>query len=179
MTTLDVRDVPPAERHPKILHAFAALEPGEALELVNDHEPKPLFYEMQAEVAEFDAAGYESEQRSPEEWVARFPKKPATRVRSLDELESTPHANVFPGEEPKTVRLRLAAGERVPAHSHPDRQIVVYLVSGRLALDLDEETLGLEPGDVVRFDGDREVSPRAVTDSTALLVLATRSSEDG
>ncbi|MGQ4556147.1 DUF2249 domain-containing protein [Halobellus sp. GM3] len=74
-TTLDIRDIPPAERHPKIHQAFEALESGEALELVNDHEPKPLFYEMQAEVDEFDAEEYEVEKRGPTEFVARLPKK--------------------------------------------------------------------------------------------------------
>ncbi|ADQ69016.1 DUF2249 domain-containing protein [Halogeometricum borinquense] len=74
-TTLDLRDVPPPERHPKIHDAFESLESGEALELVNDHDPKPLFYEMQAEVDSFDAEGYEVEQRGPTEFVARLPKK--------------------------------------------------------------------------------------------------------
>ena len=53
-TTLDLRDVPPKERHPMIHSAFEALDSGEALEIVNDHEPKPLFYEFQAEVDAFD-----------------------------------------------------------------------------------------------------------------------------
>jgi uncharacterized protein (DUF2249 family) len=75
MTTLDVREVPPAERHPQIKTAFDDLDSGEVLEIVNDHEPKPLFYEMQAEEDEFDADGYEVEQRGPEEFVARFPKQ--------------------------------------------------------------------------------------------------------
>ena len=74
-TTLDLRDVPPADRHPKIHDAFESLESGETLELVNDHEPKPLFYEMQAEVDEFDADGYDVERRGPTEFVALFPKK--------------------------------------------------------------------------------------------------------
>jgi len=74
-TTLDLREIPPADRHPKIHDAFDSLESGEALELVNDHEPKPLFYEMQAEVPEFDAEAYEVEQRGPTEFVARLPKK--------------------------------------------------------------------------------------------------------
>lgn len=74
-TTLDVRDVPPAERHPKIHDAFAALESGEALTLINDHEPKPLFYEMEAEIEDFDADGYDVEQRGNDEFVATFPKK--------------------------------------------------------------------------------------------------------
>jgi uncharacterized protein (DUF2249 family) len=74
-TTLDVRDVPPAERHPKIHSAFGELSSGETLTIVNDHEPKPLFYEFQAEVEAFDAEGYEVEQRQPNEFVARFPKR--------------------------------------------------------------------------------------------------------
>lgn len=74
-TTLDVRDIPPAQRHPKIYDAFAELESGDTLTLINDHEPKPLFYEMQAEVEEFDADGYTVDHRAPEEYVATFPKK--------------------------------------------------------------------------------------------------------
>lgn len=71
---LDLRDVPPPERHPRIHEAFEELESGESLTLVNDHEPKPLFYEFQAEVDEFDAEGYEVEQRGPNEFVAVLPK---------------------------------------------------------------------------------------------------------
>jgi uncharacterized protein (DUF2249 family) len=74
-TTLDVREVPPPERHPKIHEAFAELDSGESLQIVNDHDPKPLFYEMQAEVESFDADGYEVERRGSEEFVATFPKR--------------------------------------------------------------------------------------------------------
>jgi hypothetical protein len=42
-------------------------------------------------------------------------------------------------------------------------------------VELDGETHELDAGALVQFDGDREISPRAVTDVTALLVLAPRS----
>jgi uncharacterized protein (DUF2249 family) len=74
-TTLDLRDVPPPERHPRIHEAFAALDDGETLEIVNDHEPRPLFYELRAEVSAFDADGYEVEQRGANEFVASLPKE--------------------------------------------------------------------------------------------------------
>jgi uncharacterized protein (DUF2249 family) len=74
-TTLDLRDVPPAQRHPKIFEAFEALDGGEALTLINDHEPKPLFYQMQAEVDAFDADRYDVERRSADEFVATLPKR--------------------------------------------------------------------------------------------------------
>ncbi|SDR42397.1 DUF2249 domain-containing protein [Natronobacterium texcoconense] len=75
MTRLDVRDIPPVNRHPTIHEKFEELEPGETLTIVNDHEPKPLFYEFQAEVDSFDADSYEVEQVATDEFVARFPKQ--------------------------------------------------------------------------------------------------------
>ena len=58
-----------------IHEAFEELETGEALTIVNDHEPKPLFYEFQAEVEAFDVDGYEVEQAGPGEFRATFPKE--------------------------------------------------------------------------------------------------------
>jgi uncharacterized protein (DUF2249 family) len=74
-TTLDVRDVPPVERHPKIHDAFDDLDSGEALRIVNDHDPKPLYYEFEAEVESFDADGYEVEEEAEGRFVATFPKQ--------------------------------------------------------------------------------------------------------
>lgn len=45
---LDVRTIPPPERHPTILATFVALEPGESFILVNDHDPIPVAYQLQA-----------------------------------------------------------------------------------------------------------------------------------
>jgi len=48
-TTVDVREIAPRERHPLIFGAFDQLASGEALMLINDHDPKPLYYQFQAE----------------------------------------------------------------------------------------------------------------------------------
>ena len=50
-TTLDVRMVAPAHRHQLIFDTFQSLQPGESFALVNDHDPKPLYYQFQAERA--------------------------------------------------------------------------------------------------------------------------------
>lgn len=39
---IDVRTIPPRDRHPLIFTTFDQLAPGQALELVNDHDPHPL-----------------------------------------------------------------------------------------------------------------------------------------
>jgi uncharacterized protein (DUF2249 family) len=48
---LDVRALAPALRHETIFDAFAALLPGTGFVLVNDHDPKPLRYQLEAEHA--------------------------------------------------------------------------------------------------------------------------------
>lgn len=48
-TTLDVRTEIPARRHELIFETFHGLTPGTAFELVNDHDPKPLYYQFEAE----------------------------------------------------------------------------------------------------------------------------------
>lgn len=47
--TVDVRTIVPRERHPLIFSTLDGLAPGESFELVNDHDPKPLYYQLQAE----------------------------------------------------------------------------------------------------------------------------------
>jgi anti-sigma factor ChrR (cupin superfamily) len=93
----------------------------------------------------------------------------------FDDLDAAPHAVAFPEVEPRVIKLALDAGERVDSHTHPEREVVLSLRAGDLELDLDDETHELSASDVIRFDGRREVSPTAVTDAEALLVLAARS----
>lgn len=47
--SIDVRPMPPRERHPKIFGTWAELAPGESILLVNDHDPVPLYYQFAAE----------------------------------------------------------------------------------------------------------------------------------
>lgn len=74
MPEIDVREIPPVSRHERIHDEFEAMGAGETLTIVNDHEPKPLYYEMAAEVASFDEEGYEARQEAPDRFVAEFPK---------------------------------------------------------------------------------------------------------
>lgn len=48
-TGLDVWQVPPAQCHPLIFSTFESLAPGEAFVLLNDHDPKPLYYQFSFE----------------------------------------------------------------------------------------------------------------------------------
>jgi uncharacterized protein (DUF2249 family) len=44
---LDVRRIPPPERHPVIFGTFDHLAVGESFEIVNDHDPVPLYFQFE------------------------------------------------------------------------------------------------------------------------------------
>lgn len=46
---LDVRAEAPMHRHQLIFDNYHRLSPGEGFVLVNDHDPKPLYYQLEAE----------------------------------------------------------------------------------------------------------------------------------
>ncbi len=67
---LDVRQIPPPQRHPLILQTFESLAPGEAFVLINDHDPKPLYYQFR-----FEREGqftWEYLEQGPEVWRVRI-----------------------------------------------------------------------------------------------------------
>lgn len=70
--TIDVREIPPRDRHPMIFATYGALKPGEALLLVNDHDPKPLLYQFQAEYA--NAVSWDYLEQGPDVWQVRIGK---------------------------------------------------------------------------------------------------------
>jgi hemerythrin-like domain-containing protein len=47
--TVDARVLPIPQKHPTIFRTFEGLGVGEAMLLVNDHDPKPLYYQFAAE----------------------------------------------------------------------------------------------------------------------------------
>lgn len=68
--TLDVRDVIPMMRHPAIFRLFDDLKAGEAFILVNDHDPKPLYYQFLHERT--DQFSWDYLEEGPEVWRVRI-----------------------------------------------------------------------------------------------------------
>jgi uncharacterized protein (DUF2249 family)/hemerythrin-like domain-containing protein len=69
---MDVRSLPPMRRHEVIFERFDALTAGESFILVNDHDPKPLRYQL---VAEYPGELlWEYLEQGPEVWRVRMGK---------------------------------------------------------------------------------------------------------
>lgn len=71
-STLEVRDIGHAQRHPLIFRTYNGLKPGQAFILVGDHDPKPVLFEL-----DFVQGGkfkYSYLEQGPEVWRARMAK---------------------------------------------------------------------------------------------------------
>lgn len=86
---IDVRPIPPQERHPQIFQTFDGLPPGEAMILVNDHDPKPLLYQLQFERQN----GFEwwPLEGGPEVWRILITKRESQGARTVTDFLQTDH----------------------------------------------------------------------------------------
>jgi uncharacterized protein (DUF2249 family) len=71
-TVLDVRTLAPRDRHPTIFQFWDALAEGESFELVNDHDPVPLYYQFACEHT--GRFRWEYLERGPRTWRVRLTK---------------------------------------------------------------------------------------------------------
>lgn len=74
MPELDVRVIPPARKHPTIHEKLSELEPGETLRLLNDHDPRPLRFELDHDYPNVYSWNYV--ESGPELWRVDIVKSP-------------------------------------------------------------------------------------------------------
>ena len=67
---IDVRTVPPPQRHPLIFGTFDELAPGQAFEIVNDHDPVPLYFQF--EQTRPDQFAWRYLEAGPAQWHVRI-----------------------------------------------------------------------------------------------------------
>jgi uncharacterized protein (DUF2249 family) len=72
MQLIDARTIAQRERHPLIFATFDELQPDQAILLINDHDPKPLYYQFSAErQGQFT---WEYLEQGPKTWRVRIGK---------------------------------------------------------------------------------------------------------
>lgn len=67
---IDVRTIEPRERHPLIFGRLDELGAGASLRLLNDHDPKPLRFQLEAR--EPGQIGWDYLAQGPEIWRIRI-----------------------------------------------------------------------------------------------------------
>jgi len=70
---IHVPSIEPRLKHPTIFQKFDELKPGEDLTIINDHDPKPLYYQLLGERGNIFTWEYKEE--GPETWQILITKK--------------------------------------------------------------------------------------------------------
>lgn len=114
---LDVRTLPAPQRHPRIFALLDQLALGEDLLLINDHEPKPLYYQIQA--TQPGCFAWEPRQTGVHEWTVRIHRlRPSPPLGELNLPVRLPHFTPllsvgklltrYPASQPVLARFGLA-----------------------------------------------------------------------
>lgn len=72
---LDVTVLDPRDKHPTIFKRFEELQPGSSLVIHNDHDPKPLYYQMLGELG--NVFSWEYTEQGPEWWKVVLTRREA------------------------------------------------------------------------------------------------------
>ena len=70
LPVIDVRTIEPRQRHALIFSTFQSLLANESMELVNDHDPVPLYHQFQAQFP--GRFGWDYLERGPETFRVRI-----------------------------------------------------------------------------------------------------------
>ncbi|MBL0331223.1 MAG: iron-sulfur cluster repair di-iron protein [Bacteroidetes bacterium] len=82
--TLDVTVIEPKFKHPTIFQKFDTLQEGEAFIIHNDHDPKPLFYQLIGEKG--NIFSWEYLKSGPEYWEVKIKKNNFSSETTIGEL---------------------------------------------------------------------------------------------
>jgi uncharacterized protein (DUF2249 family) len=84
--TLDIRIIPRPQRHPLIFQTFENLQPGQSLQLVNDHDPAPLHNQFNFRLR--GQFSWEYLKQGPETWCVRITRIAPAPVRTPDPAQA-------------------------------------------------------------------------------------------
>jgi uncharacterized protein (DUF2249 family)/quercetin dioxygenase-like cupin family protein len=155
---LDVRQLPKPEKHPTIFATYAALAVGESFVLVNNHDPRHLR-------AEFDADhpgsyAWEYLEKGPEVWRIRISKLTSTPLPRIlaNTTDLIAGAAAKPDATGAVWRLEarerdldsnviaLPAGGGIDSHTGPELDVLIHVLSGSGRLTTETGTIDLSPG---------------------------------
>lgn len=161
---LDVRPLRKPDKHPAIFAAYAALGVGASFVLVNDHDPRHLHEEFEADLA--GSYDWEYLNTEPRDWrikITKLTTRPLPRILvDTSELGSV----LSPGADAPDatgavwklqVRERdldanviaLPSGGSIDAHDGPDLDVLIHVLSGDGQLTTERGTIDLRPGELV------------------------------
>lgn len=79
---------------------------------------------------------------------------------------------VFSEDKFEVFKKILSAGEKIHKHNHPDYLVIFTVVEGKMKVVLgDDEEHILEPGKILKFDGENYIQALALENSQIFVTL--------
>ena len=151
---LDVRQLRKPDKHPTVFATYAGLSVGESFVLVNNHDPKHLHDEFEADHA--GSYGWEYLEKGPAIWRVQITKLTATPLPRI--LTNTADATSTPDLTGAVWKLEvgeldldsnviaLAPGGGIDAHAGAEVDVLIHVLSGSGRLDTEQGVIDLLPG---------------------------------
>jgi uncharacterized protein (DUF2249 family) len=151
---LDVRQLHKPDKHPTIFAAYAKLAVGESFVLVNNHDPKHLRQEFEADHA--GSYGWDYLEKGPVVWRIRITKLATTPLPRV--LANT--AELSAEADHTGAVWKLEVGERdldsnvialapnggIDAHAGADVDVLIHVLAGNGRLTTEQGEIELAPG---------------------------------
>lgn len=156
---LDVRPLRKPDKHPTIFRRYDDLAAGESFVLVNNHDPKHLRDEFEAEHP--GSYSWEYVGKGPKEWRVRIGKLTSTPLpRVLCDAATVGgdgESDVTGAAWKLQIRERdldsniihLPADEAIDAHAGPDLDVLIHVLRGSGELETELGPVELTPGSLV------------------------------
>jgi uncharacterized protein (DUF2249 family)/quercetin dioxygenase-like cupin family protein len=150
---LDVRQLRKPDKHPTIFAAYAALAVGESFVLVNNHDPKHLRQEFEADHP--DSYGWEYLEKGPAVWRIRITKLASTPLPRV--LTNTAELAAEPDHTGAVWKLEvgerdldsnviaLAPNDGIDAHAGADVDVLIHVLAGNGQLTTEQGEIDLAP----------------------------------
>ena len=84
ISKIDVTVLEPRMKHPTIFKKFDEISEGESFIIYNDHDPKPLYYQLLGERG--NIFSWEYIENGPDNWLVKIQKNNASKEASIGEL---------------------------------------------------------------------------------------------
>jgi uncharacterized protein (DUF2249 family)/quercetin dioxygenase-like cupin family protein len=157
---LDVRGLRKPDKHPAIFAAYAGLPAGGSFVLVNDHDPKHLREEFDAECP--GSHYWEYLRREPRDWRIRITKLTTTalpRVLADTGVLTGPEESADASGAVWKLQVRerdldanviaIPAGGAIDAHAGPELDVLLHVLAGGGRLTTEQGEVELRPGALV------------------------------
>ncbi len=155
---LDVRQLRRRDKHPTIFATYGALPAGGSFVLVNNHDPKHLRAEFDADHT--GSYGWEYVEKGPEVWRVRISKLTTTPLPRIlaNTADFARHTDTVPDVTGAVWKLGVAERDLdsnvialppdggIDTHTGPDLDVLIHVLSGSGRLTTEEGIINLSPG---------------------------------